>query len=173
MVMSCTAVLCLLATGCYSWVRVPPQELAKLDRGDPPPIPESARQTRTDYWAHHEDTEQPPPPVHRLMPEVVQTDDGGTFDVDTAVAIRIFRGSQHADFKRPVSCVVTPEELSLAQGHERPIVLKSEDVSATDVLVYRRALSRSLWTFGFVTAAILTYVVGVRLLENIDRPSRS
>jgi hypothetical protein len=172
------ACLCTLAAGCYEWVRVPPGELAKLDRVDPPPIPESARQSRADYWAQPGDAREPAPlPRHRVAPDVVQTEEGSTVDADLAKAVRIVTDHQRTDFRRPLTCVVTPEQIAIGTGHDPPIAFKTADVRATEVYVYRRGPSRALWLFGFVVG-VFTAIFAVewyfdRVEASMRRPNPS
>jgi hypothetical protein len=59
---------------------------------------------------------------------------------------------------------VTPEKLAIGATGQEPISFRREDVTATDVHLYDKWLSRSLWVVGMTVAAVLTGIAVGRAL---------
>jgi hypothetical protein len=154
------SLLCVVLTGCYEWVRVPPAEVGKLDQERARTVPPSAV-PRDAYWRAHVDEDDRPAPVEppgepRRDPHVLLTEDGSTVDVKATVGVKITTARGSVAFKRPINCVVTPEKLAIGATGQEPISFRREDVTATDVHVYEKWLSRSLWVVGMTVAGVLT-----------------
>jgi hypothetical protein len=156
------SLLCVVVTGCYEWVRVPPAELGKLDQERTRTVSPSAV-PREAYWRAHVDEDDRPAPVEpsgepRRDPHVLLTEDGSTVDVNATVGVKITTSRGSVAFKRPINCVVTPEQLAIGATGQASISFRREEVTTTDVHVYEKWLSRSLWVVGMTAAFVLTAI---------------
>jgi hypothetical protein len=163
------SLLCVVVTGCYEWVRVPPAELGKLDQERARTVPPSAV-AREAYWRAHVDEDDRPAPVEpsgepRRDPHVLLTEDGSTVDVNVTVGVKITTSRGSVAFKRPINCVVTPEQLAIGATGQQPISFRREDVTATDVRVHEKWLSLSLWVGGITAGFVLTGLAASHVIQ--------
>jgi hypothetical protein len=144
--------VCPVLLGCYQWVRVPPGELAKLDQ---------------DAIGN-----APRPPGSTEPSTVVQGDDGlvevrGSFAVKVTTTTR----TETFDFNSPIRCVVTPEQLTIAETGTELVSFPAANVKTTEV--YHRNATRSSVAIAIgIAVALIPVFLFWNGLKNFDPQSR-
>jgi hypothetical protein len=131
--------LMLAMTGCYTWVRVPPSELPRLDQGAPRALlsPDG-------------------PPAT----PVVRDEKGKDVEVAGDFAVKVTTAADSVDFMSPVHCSVKAGTLQLAEDETTPRSFTLGEIRSTEIYRYDRTLSTIVKTLGIVAGGVVLFLLG-------------